>query len=176
MIVETIAAHHYPVRLALVQEEVLPVSGRAQHVASAVIALVVFLFVAVPYVGLCWQLYLGGAFFATPIILKLCIDRLPNFPKLYATLPRGILQAVVMLAIASAFGAFVAERLQNQSGQQVIRESFVLLSLPGVAYSVLQVFGRDGPDAPKIHWLPEKVLGAAVLGMGVLFVVGVVKL
>ncbi len=175
MFAETIAAHHYPTRLAEVQAEELPVSGRAQHVASAVIALAVFLFVALPYVGPCWQLYLGGAFFATPILMKLYAEHLPNFPRLYAALPRGILQTVAMLAIGTAFGAFVAEQLTSQNHQLVIRQSFLLLSVPGLVVALLQQFGRSGPDAPKLHWLPEKILGGALVAFGAFVAIGTLK-
>jgi hypothetical protein len=176
MVVETAAAHHYPARLTEVQPEALRGSGTTQHVTSAFLGLAVFVFVALPYVGPSWQLYLGAAFFAIPIFLKLYVDHLPNFPKLYAVIPRGVLETVAMLVVGTAFGAFVAAQLNHESGQQVIRESFLLLSLPGLAVSLLQLFGRDGPDAPKIHWLPEKLLGAAVLAIGVLVVIGAITI
>jgi hypothetical protein len=176
MVVETLAAHHYPARLTQVQPATLPGSGRTQHVISALVGLAVFVFVALPYVGRSWQLYLGGVFFAIPILLKLFADHLPNFPKLYAVMPRGVLETVVVLVVGTAFGAFVAAQLNNQNSQQVIRESFLLLSLPGLAVSVLQLFGRDGPDAPKIHWLPEKLLGAVVVAVGVAVVIGAVTI
>jgi hypothetical protein len=173
MILETIAAHQYPVRLAQVHPA-LPGSGTTQHAAAALATVAVFLFVALPYVGNCWQLYVGGAFFALPLLLGLASDRYPNLPRLYAVIPRGILKAVVMLVIGTLFGAFVAGHLHNQNAQQVIRESFVLLSLPGLAVSLLELFGRDGPQPPALHWLPEKILGAGLLLIGVLFVIGIV--
>ena len=175
MVFETTAAHHYPARLAEVQAEELPESGRAQHVTAALLALAVFLFVAIPYVGPCWELYLGGAFFAVPILMKLFNEHLPNVPKLYAVLPRGILGTVFMLAVGTVFGALVAAQLSSANHLVVIRESFVLLSLPGLVIAILQQFGRDGPEAPKIHWVPEKILGAAVVTLGALLAIGVIK-
>ena len=173
MILETIAAHQYPLRLFRVHPP-LPGSGTPQHVAATLATLAVFLFVALPYVGNCWQLYVGGAFFAIPLLLGLASERFPNLPRLYAVIPRGVLKAVVMLVIGTVFGAFVAGHLHSQNGQEVIRESFVVLSLPGLAVSLLELFGRDGPQPPALHWLPEKILGAGLLLIGVLFVVGIV--
>ncbi|MDQ1415188.1 MAG: hypothetical protein QOF81_801 [Acidimicrobiaceae bacterium] len=175
MVVETVAAHRYPTRLCEVQAAALPVSGRAQHLASAIVALAVFLFVALPYIGACWQLYVGGAFFAIPVLLRLWSDRFPNFPRLYAVIPRGVLRTVVMLVVGTVLGAFVAGRLHDQNHRQIIRESFVILSIPGLVISLLQIFGRQGPGPPRIHWLPEKLLGAVLVATGILFVVGAIK-
>ncbi|MDQ1376612.1 MAG: hypothetical protein QOE15_785, partial [Acidimicrobiaceae bacterium] len=59
--------------------------------------------------------------------------------------------------------------------RQIIRESFVILSIPGLVISLLQIFGRQGPGPPRIHWLPEKLLGAVLVATGILFVVGAIK-
>lgn len=175
MALETAAAHHYPARLSEVQAEELPVSGKSQHLAAASFAVAVFVFVAVPYVGLCWELYVGGVFFVVPVLLKIFSDKLPNFEKLYAVLPRGILQTVTMLVIGTAFGALVAAQITGDNHLLVIRESFLLLSLPGLAVALLQVFGRDGPEAPKIHWVPEKIIGAALVTLAAFIAIGTLK-
>jgi len=174
MLVETAAAHRYPARLSEVQPSSLPASGRAQHVSSALVAVAVFVFVALPYIGVSWQLYAGGAFFALPILLRLWSDRFPNSPKLYAVIPRGILQTVVMLVIGTALGTFVAAHLTGENNSQIIRDSFVILSLPGLAIALLQMFARDGPGPPQIHWAAEKLLGAVVIAIGIAFVIGAV--
>ncbi|MDQ1415589.1 MAG: hypothetical protein QOF81_1202 [Acidimicrobiaceae bacterium] len=175
MVVETVAAHRYPSRLSEVQAATLPVSGTAQHVSSAIVALAVFLFVTLPFIGVCWQLYVGGAFFAIPVLLRLWSDRFPNFSRLYTIIPRGILQTVVMLVIGTALGAFVAGHLNGENSRQIIRDSFVILSLPGLSIALLQMFAREGPGPPQIHWLPEKLLGAVVVATGIVFVIGAVK-
>jgi hypothetical protein len=175
MVVETVAAHRFPGRLSEVQPAALPVSGTAQHVSSALVALAVFLFVTLPFIGVCWQLYVGAAFFTIPVVLRLWSDRFPNFPRLYAVVPRGILQTVVMLIIGTVLGAFVATHLNGENSRQIIRDSFVILSLPGLAISILKMFAREGPGPPRIHWLPEKLLGAVVVATGIVFVIGAIK-
>lgn len=176
MVVETIAAHQYPLRLFDVQPEALPVSGTGQHVVASTAMLALFIFVAAAYVGNCWELYVGAAFFAMPIFLAIVADRFPNFPRLYAVIPRGILKTIVILVLGTVLGAFVASQLHahNLNSHHVVRESFLLLSLPGLAVSLLELFGRAGPEPPKVPWLAEKILGAALLAFGLLFVIGVI--
>ena len=73
-------------------------------------------------------------------------------------------------------GAFLASLVlaHGPHGQELIRESFVLLSLPGFVLSLLNLAGREGPDR-ELHWR-DQFLGSIVLVIGVLFVLEVIKI
>ena len=51
-----------------------------------------FLLVAVPFIGSRWQLYVGAVLFVVPQVLSIFENRFPNWPGVYAVLPRGILK------------------------------------------------------------------------------------
>lgn len=172
LIVETIAAHCYPRRLAAVQPPRIPGSGLAQHVWGALVTVAIVLFVAVAYLGSCWQLYVGGALFLTPLILRVFRDRLPNVRGLFAVLPRGgVAPTVVMLVVGTLFGAVVVSHFHNH--RELVRDSFVLLSLPGLVLTILGMFGRDGPRL-DLRWYYQSFLGALAVAFCLLFVLGVI--
>ncbi len=172
MLLETIAAHSYPLRLAQVQPPDMRQPSTAQRLAAHALVLTIFVFVAISYLGSCWQLYVGGALFILPKVLDLFADRLPNSARVHAVTPRGIVAIVLMLFVGAVVGALVLRYFST--GQEAIRDSFVLLSLPGLALALLELFGREGPDRelPFRHQL----LGIPVLGLGVLLALGVITI
>jgi hypothetical protein len=170
MILETVAAHWYPARLAMVQAPELPGPRTGQRLAAKLLTLAIFVFVAASYVGLCWQLVLGAALFIVPQLLELLDDRLPNFPKLHTALPQGIVQIVLLLFVTAYIGAFAVHAFRQS--EQLIRSSFLLLALPGFVFAVLGLFGREG-HKPTLRWR-HQLAGVLILAIGVLFVVGVI--
>jgi len=77
-----------------------------------------------------------------------------------------------MLFVGAVVGAVVLSHLS--SGLDAIRNSFVLLSLPGLALSLLELFGREGPER-ELRW-HHQLLGIPILLFGVLLVLGVVSI
>jgi hypothetical protein len=129
----------------------------------------VFLLIAIPFVGSRWQLYAGAALFLIPQLLKLVENRFPNWPGVYAVLPRGILKTVIMLFVGKWFGTLVTDHLLHDP-RQLIADAFVILSLPGLVLSLLDLVGRDGARCRLTWW--HRIAGAGVLAVGVLFVLG----
>ena len=170
MALETVAAHAYPLRLAQVQPASLSNPSRTQRVVAYLLILGIFLFAAVAYLGSCWQLYLGGVLFILPKFLQLLGDRLPNAPRVYAAVPRGLLQIVLVLFVGAVLGGVVLEN--SESGREAIRDSFVLLSLPGFAFAVLEAFGREGTER-KLRW-HHQLAGIPIVVFGVLLALEVV--
>lgn len=172
MVVETIAAHWYPQRLAMVQPSELPGPGTGQRVAANALILAVFLFVAVSYLGACWQLWVGGALFVLPKLLALVADRLPTWPAVQVLAPQGIVQTVLLLVVGVVLGSLVLGHLAN--GKQLIRDSFVVLSLPSFVVGVLELLGGDGPDREReLRWY-HQLLGVPVLALGVVLALGII--
>lgn len=172
MLVETLVAHWYPWRLSMVQPVGLREPGRGQRMAANLLVLAVFLFVSVSFLGPCWQLYVGGALFILPKVLGLVADRVPTFPVVNAILPRGIVEIVLMVAVGSILGALVLGAFA--SPLEAIRNSFVLLSLPGVVLAILSLFEEEQP--PRERPWTYQLLGIPVLALGILLVLGVVSI
>ena len=170
MAIETIAAHWYPARLSSVQAPELPGPRTGQRLAAKTVTLAVFLFVATSYVGLCWQLYVGGALFIVPQFLELFADKFPSSPRLHIALPHGIVQIVLLLFVTGYLGVLAVDRFHD--GPELIRWSFLLLSLPGFVFSLLDLFGREGPEYP-LRWR-HQIVGVLILSIGILFVLGVI--
>ncbi|MEA2932188.1 MAG: hypothetical protein QOI56_973, partial [Actinomycetota bacterium] len=172
MLIETVAARWFPARLARVLPAELDEPSPGQRALTSVLVMGIFVFVAVSYLGPSWQLYLGGALFVLPKILGLFTDCFPNCPRLYKALPSGIVETVLMLVVDGVFAAIVLGYLSN--GQDAIRDAFVLLSLPGLALSLLGLLGREGAER-ELRWR-EQLLGIPILAFGVLLVVGVIPI
>lgn len=172
MVIETVAAHWYPSRLVVVQPSDMRPPSNAQRLVAHASVLAIFVFVAISYLGSCWQLYVGGALFILPKVLHLFADRLPSSERIHAVTPRGIVGIVLMLLVGAVVGAIVLG--QFSAGQEAIRNAFVLLSLPGLALALLEVFGREGPERelPFRHQL----LGVPLVAIGVLLALGVITI
>jgi len=170
MAVETIASHWYPLRLALVQPSELPAPGLTQRLAANLLVLAIFLFVAVSYLGSCWQLYVGGLLFLLPRLLALVADRFPTVPRLRAAMPTGVPQTVLLLLVGVTLGTVLLGHLLE--GQELIRTSFVVLSLPGFFVAVLELFAGEA-DQPALRWY-RQLLGLPILALGILLALGVV--
>ena len=129
MVIETVAAHGTRCASPRYNRPACRTRAPFSDWRPTPLVLAIFLFVAISYIGSCWQLYVGGALFILPKVLHLFADRLPNSPRVYAVTPRGIVEIVLMLFIGAVVGAIVLGHFS--SGQEAIRDAFVLLSLPG---------------------------------------------
>ena len=112
---------------------------------------------------------MGAALFVAPQILALAEERFPNSPRLYRALPKGLVELVLMLFVASAVGALLLSTM-NENAQTFLANSFVALSLPGFLLSLLNLFGREG-DEREIGW-GKRIGGIAILVVAILLVLG----
>ncbi len=169
MALESVAARYYPARLATVHPAKVPRSGARQRLLATLLRTAVFVFIAVVVVGPSWQLWVGAAFFVVPQVLCVYENHFRNLPSIYRVMPRGLLKLVLMLFFAKLFGSLVLGAIHNS--RTAIADAFVLLSLPGLLLSLLDLFGRDGPGITLRWW--QRIGGAALLVIGVLQVAGV---
>jgi len=75
-----------------------------------------------------------------------------------------------MLFVGKGFGTLVIDQLHDP--RTLIADAFVLLALPGLVLSLLDLVGRDGHKR-ELTWL-HRIAGTAVLAVGVVFVLGFV--
>jgi hypothetical protein len=169
-IFENIARAYAPRRLRTVEVEEFRKVVPMQPFASLCIRTVLFLFIAAPFIGNNWALWLGGAMFLAPKVIGKFAKRLPNFASLHRYLPRNLLRVVVMLFVSMWWGVLVNNRYGESPN--VILYAFVLLSVPGIALGIADWFARDSKEWPSTA--VSKLLGVAVLIVGILCVRGVI--
>lgn len=160
---ETLTATGYPERLAAIETGGLPEPPIGQQLLSLPVRVAVFVLLAMAFVGEVWQLVVGAILFAVPELLFILQDRFPNFPRLYAVLPRG-LSLIVFFEVVSAVGAAIALRAITNP-DLILPDGFLLLLIPVTAFSFVQLVGREGGDQP-INW-PRRIAGIAVLVLGI---------
>jgi cytochrome b561 len=171
LVLETVAVHLYPQRLLEVAPEVVPKPSSLQRTLATLGRTALFVFVAVAFVGLRWQTWVGAALFLAPQLLSIVEDRIPSSTKLYLALPRGVVKTVIMLVVGTVTARVVLAHLH---GPEVIANAFVLLSLPGFALSLLDLIGRDGPSRQQ-RWL-DRLGGTGVLALGILLAQGILRI
>lgn len=59
-----------------------------------------FLFVAAPFIGNNWTLWVGGAMYFTPKVIGQFTEHFPNLALVHRYLPRNLLRVVTMLFVA----------------------------------------------------------------------------
>jgi hypothetical protein len=165
---EALAANLYPRRLAAVQPQMVLDPPIRQRLLALAGRAAIFTFIAVAFVGLRWQLWVGLALFAVPQLLSIFGDRLPNHPRLYHYLPRGILRTVIMLLVASWVGGLVLH--MSTDPHELVADAFAVVAVPGAALSLISVIGRDGAETTLTWW--HRAAGTAVLLVGIAFVFG----
>lgn len=171
VILEAVAARAYPVRLAAVQAPAMPTPASAQRVTAALVRTSTLLFVASAFLGVHWQLWVGGVLFMLPLLLSVYKGNFPNSPLLHRLLPTGIVKLVIMLVIGVAITSMVTRTVEHSA--QPALNAFVLLAVPGVIISLLELFGREGTP-PRDGWA-RWLLGAAILLTGVWLVLFVLR-
>lgn len=159
VLVEEFAAWRYPLRLGAVATGKLPFAGSGQRLFATALRTFLFVFIAIAFIGNCWQLWVGTVLFAVPQVLSIYERSFPNSERLNRLLPSGIVKVLVMLVIGSVFGKLVFSILEDP--ESMLRNGFILMSLPGLALSLIGLFGHDGPD-PTWTW-PRQLLGVGVL-------------
>jgi hypothetical protein len=170
MLVESLAANYYPNRLGTVHPASIPPASTRQRLAATGLRTGLFLFIAVVVAHDSWQLWVGAALFCVPQIVALYERRFPNFPSIYRVLPRGVVKVVLMLVVGKLMAMLVFATLNDP--QQILAYAFILLAIPGLVLSALDLFGREGPE-PEMSW-SMRIAGSAILAAGILLVVGVI--
>lgn len=166
---EESATKNYPMRLLMVETNEMRYQIKGQHYFSLLIRTFLFIFVAYPFMGNVWQLYVGAVMFISPTIISMVAKNLPKIPSLFQILPVGIPKFVFMLIIGTLYGSWVSGLID---GAQAARMGFVLLSIPGFIFSLATLFvGDPGPDAvrwymrDKFKWI-YRIGGIALVLIG----------
>lgn len=152
---EDSATKNYPVRLALVESAERHQTIGVQKFASLLLRLALFIFVAIPYMGGTWQLYVGAVMFILPSLLTIFVAEFPASQLLAKVLPTGFPKFVVMMVIGTLYGAFMAGALDGPNGVQM---AFVILSIPSFIFSIVSIFKAKSGQEPwymsdRLKWV-----------------------
>jgi len=169
-IFENVARIYAPQRLRIVEVEEFREVAPMQPFTSVVIRTAMFLFVAAPFIGNNWALWVGGAMFFIPKVVGNFVDQFPNFAPVHRYLPRNLFRVVVMLFILLWWGMLINDRYGESPN--ALLYAFVLLSVPGIALGIADWFARESKEWPST--VVSKLLGVVVLIIGVLCVRGVI--
>ncbi len=164
---ETLAAHHYPGRLAAATPAELPEQSRAHRFGAILLRTALFVFVAILVMDAGWQLWVAAGLFAVPQALAVVEDRLPNSPRVFRVVPKGLVELVLMLLVTAGLGALLLHAL-DADAPTFFATTLVILALPGFVMSMLGLFGRDGVQR-EVSW-PARFGGVGLLGLGVVLV------
>jgi len=169
-IFENVARIYAPQRLRIVEVEEFREVVPMQPFSSLIIRTAMFLFVAAPFIGINWALWVGGAMFFIPKVVGNFADQFPNFSSVHRYLPRNLFRVVVMLFVALWWGMLINDRYAESPN--TLLYAFVFLSVPGIALGVTDWFARDSKEWPSTAL--SKLLGVVVLIIGILCVRGVI--
>jgi len=142
----------------------------SQRLMSDLVRTAVFAFVAASFLGINWALWVGTAIFLVPEIIDRRADRFPNVPALHRYMPRNLVRVVLMLFLAVWWGGLVESRYGDNGN--FILWAFVLMSVPGLTFGGIDWIGRDSRGWRST--VMSRVLGVAVLIVGILVVRGVI--
>ncbi|MEV0566576.1 hypothetical protein [Dactylosporangium sp. NPDC050588] len=170
---ESVAGWAYPSRLGAVRPEKLPKPGKVQRLAAIGLRTTLFVLVAVPFLGMPWQLWAGAALFLVPQVLSVYDDAFPNRPEVFRFLPKRVVKTVFMMLVGTGTGTgsgLALAWLLDDPAARIVN-GFVLLSLPGLVFSIVELFGREGEEREQI-WRRELADGA-VVAVGIAAALGV---
>ena len=171
MLGEDLASNLFPERSKTVIPQKLTSPGRAMSFFGIVMRSIVFILIAEPFFGITTITIAAALLLALPQVIKLWEDDLPNLQALHRWLPRGLLRFSITLII----GIYLSKLLLgSEPSDEVIRNSYVWLLLPGVLFGVLELFGRSGGnwDNQKVKW----ITGAFVWSFTIALTLGLIRL
>ncbi|PFG17125.1 fibronectin type III domain protein [Propionicimonas paludicola] len=171
-LLESVAAHFYPLRLAAVAPPQLSPPSRRQQIISAALRTALYLFFAYVYIGFNGYLAIGIVLFFVPLVLAAYQAKLPNLSRAVRWIPKGLIRTVALLIIGGALAALVKWLVPDPA--QFVQVAFVVLGMPVLALTILGQFAREG-ETFQLNWL-YRFLGVPLLGLGVALATGVITL
>lgn len=159
LVVEETATRLYPVRLVQVSAPVPAPPAVGQRLAAIAFKTCFFLFVALPFVGLRPELFLGAALFALPQLGKVWEQRIPKLAGVGRVLPTGVVKLTALVVVGFYASRYLATHLHDHARLAAV--GFVALSVPPALLGVLGLVGKDHA-VDRSHWR-HRVVGMATV-------------
>jgi len=138
IILETIAAHHYPKRLEHVKHRGGLESENLQVGLSLIVQIVLFLFISVAFMGSTWGLYVGAVVFFSPLVPWLFADKIPKSRFVTKWKPTGLVNWTLIIVAGVALSRLLDHLVHSDHLVEVL--GFILLPLPVLASWALELF------------------------------------
>jgi hypothetical protein len=135
-------SHYY---LAYLSPRTLNDHGSNFRLAGWFVKGMLFLFFAVSFLGVSWQLWVALVMLMFPQLIKTVKDRFPNNPFLFQLLPVGI-PAIIFMTFLGKFYSHYVQSLDLDPAS-ASRTIFVLSPIPGFIIGLLKLFGRQAKAA-----------------------------
>jgi hypothetical protein len=114
-----------------------------------------FLFFAVSFLGVSWQLWASLTMVMFPQLIKAVKDRFPNSPSLFQILPVGIPALVFMTLLGKFYSSYI--HTLNLDPATASRTIFVLAPIPGFIIGILKLFGRQAKEGDTRWYMRSKM-------------------
>jgi hypothetical protein len=169
-LMESLAAHLFPARLAKVAPPKLGSPSSKQQILSAAFKTAIYVFFTYAYLGDIWELYVGAGLFFIPSVMASYQTKLPNMTAAVRWMPAGVIKVVLMLIVGKVCATLLNDHVASST--DFVELGFVLLGLPSLMLGTIGFFARDG-DTFGLNW-GSRFGGIGVVALGVLVIQGVV--
>jgi hypothetical protein len=145
---EESATKNYPVRLLMVERNQMHNPLKVQRFFSIALTTFLFVFLAQPFIGNSWQLYVSTFLLIFPAFLSTFAKSFPKSSLLSKLVPVGVARLVLLLTIGAICGLWVSGSADGAERASII---FVLLSIPGFIFSIAALF-TQAPGPESVSW------------------------
>lgn len=139
--VESFAAHAYPGRLARVSHQGELESPNLQVGLSLIVQIALFVFIALPFMGWTWALWVGTAIFFSPLVPWLFADRIPKSDFITKWKPRNLVNWTLIILASAGLTKLLSVLIHSQ--RLLVQIGFFVLSLPVVGSWALELFEKE---------------------------------
>ena len=170
LVLEDFVTYQYPVRLNQTVGEIKE-PDTVHKVIALELKILIFVQIAMPFVGFNLKLLLGTIIFALPTIIGLTFeDRLPKIPLLHRILPSGAFKLVAMVFIGTITAGWIEGLFSDP--RTFLAWSFVVLAIPGL---ILSILGKMA-DSPKRDWKDSPLGNTAYRVLGIIVFILIIQI
>jgi hypothetical protein len=144
ILIETIAAHHYPKRLERVKHRGRLESENLQVGLSLIVQIVLFLFISVAFMGSTWGLYVGAAVFFSPLVPWLFADKIPKSKFVTKWKPTGLVNWAIIIVTGVLLSRLLDHLVHDDKLVEML--GFIILPLPILISWALELFETEEED------------------------------
>ena len=168
---EDLAIHLYPQRCAAVVIPDPAPPSTPWRLAAIVGRTVITILILSAFIGMTWFTFVLALLLAIPLVLRIWVHRIPNFPVLHRWTPRGL----VKLTIVTVVGIYIAAWIfSSPSTTSLLPAAMGLLLIPTALISIVDTFGRSGGDWGGV-WT-KRLMGAALWALCAGVITGLIVL
>jgi hypothetical protein len=170
LLLEDLVTYQYPARLNRTAPEIKE-PDTLHKIIALELKILIFVQIAMPFVGFNIKLLLGTILFALPTVIGLTFEkRLPKIPLLSRILPSGAFKLVAMVFIGTIAANWI-EGLFPDS-RTFLAWSFVVLAIPGL---ILSILGKMA-DSPEKDWKDSPFGNTAYRIIGILVFILIIQI